>query len=84
MIPLAALLLGVAYSMLVTKLWQAVHDRRPWRAGVLDLGVGLLIIGPYQLWYISGGKPLVLLGEVVGSAIGTTVAVFLDRRAKSG
>ena len=72
---LASFGFGCAYAVLVVRYYQQIHARQPLKAAAYDALIGGLAIAPFQLWAASGSSVWVLLGEVVGSAVGTYLAV---------
>jgi hypothetical protein len=72
---LGSALFGLAYSVFVVRFYDAVASKLPRRAAFWDLVIGVLAIAPFQVWAVSGSNAWVLVGEVVGSAVGTYIAV---------
>jgi hypothetical protein len=68
-------LFGVAYAYLVVRFYEAISAKRPIRAAGFDLLIMTLALAPMQFWAWAGADPLVLVGEVIGSATGTYFAV---------
>ena len=72
---LGSALFGLAYSVIVVRYYNAITLKRPGRAAFWDLVIGSLAVAPFQFWALSGSSVWVLIGEVVGSAVGTYIAV---------
>lgn len=75
---IASIIFGCVYSILVIKLWLVVNQRKAKLAVKYDILVGLVWSVPIQIWGSMGNNYLIMLSEVVGSAIGTYVVT--DRR----
>ena len=72
-------LFGLAYAVVVVRFYQTVTARQPGRAAAYDALIGLLAVAPLQIWAASGSSVWVLIGEVLGSACGTYIAVRRTR-----
>ena len=76
---LVAFAFGALYSVVVVYFYAALSEKRPLRAAGYDALIGLLAVAPFQAWAMSGSSAWVLLSEVLGSAVGTGIAVWRSK-----
>lgn len=72
---LGSLVFGIAYSIVLVFYYRAISDRKALKATGYDLLIGGLTVAPFQFWALSGMSGWVLAAEVIGSAVGTYVAL---------